>query len=209
MKELFRELLKKDKNVVKSEDIYRMFPDLNENAVQSKIKRCLRGGELKRLYKGVYAVNTFYTHKSVAEEQVAQAIDDQAYLSGLAALRFHNLIPEVVNFKTFFGIKSAKINASNIHFEIKKVDPELTSFGIEEIMVEDKCFRIADPARAIFDTFLTLRVSPKSRKQICAYLRIEDDDVDKIDWSKAFLYANHFKNNLAQEIALAMVSDNQ
>lgn len=138
MKELFRELLKNDRTVIRYVEIYKMFPKLNENAVQSKIKRCLRGGELQRLYKGVYAVNTSYSHKSVAEEQVAQAIDHRAYLSGLAALRFHNLIPEVVNFKTFFETKNAKISSTNINFEIRKVNPELTSFGIEEINVDNK-----------------------------------------------------------------------
>jgi predicted transcriptional regulator of viral defense system len=207
MKELFRVLLKNNKSVVKSEEIYKMFPDLNENAVQSKIKRCLRGGELQRLYKGVYVVNTFYTHKSVEEEQVAHAIDNRAYLSGLAALRFHNLIPDVINFKTFFGTKSAKINTSNICFEIKKVDPELTVFGIEEIKVDNKCFRVAEPVRAIFDTFLSLKISPKTRRQICAYLRIEDDDADSIDWNKARLYVKHFRNKLALEIASAMASE--
>lgn len=207
MKELFRELLKNDRTVIRSEEIYKMFPKLNENAVQSKIKRCLRGGELQRLYKGVYAVNTSYSHKSVAEEQVAQAIDNKAYLSGLAALRFHNLIPEVVNFKTFFGTKSAKISSSNINFEIKKVDLELTSIGIEEIKVDNKIFRVAEPARAIFDTFLSLKMSPKTKDQICSYLRIEDEDVEKIDWSKGALYASHIKTELARDIASAMVNE--
>lgn len=208
MKELFRQLLKNNRSVINSEDIYKMFPGLNENAVQSKIKRCLRDRELQRLYKGVYLVNTSYTHKPIAEEEVAQAIDKHAYLSGLAALRFHNLIPEVVNFKTFFGTKSTIINVSPIHFEIKKISLELTSLGIEEIKVYDKYFRVAEPARAILDTFLILRISPRSRKQICAYLRIEDDDEDKVDWSKALIYASHFKSNLAQEIASAMVCEN-
>lgn len=207
MKELFRELLKNDRTVIRSVEIYKMFPKLNANAVQSKIKRCLRGGELQRLYKGVYAVNTSYSHKSVAEEQVAQAIDHRAYLSGLAALRFHNLIPEVVNFKTFFGTKNAKISSNNINFEIRKVNPELTSFGIEEINVDNKIFRVAEPERAIFDTFLSLKMSPKTKYQICSYLRIEDDDAEKIDWKKGFLYASHIKTELAHKIASAMANE--
>jgi len=32
---------------------------------------------------------------------VAHVIDHTAFLSGLAALRFHNLIPETINYKTF------------------------------------------------------------------------------------------------------------
>lgn len=207
MKELFKELLKNDKTVVKSEEIYKMFPNLNENAVQSKIKRCLRGGELQRLYKGVYAVNSTYSHRSISEEQVAQAIDNTAYLSGLAALRFHNLIPEVVNFKTFFGTKGIQISANNISFEIKKIDPELTLIGIEEISVEDKIFRIATPARAIFDIFMGLKMAPKTRNQICSYLRIEDEDANKIDWSEALIYASHIKSELAHKIALAMANE--
>jgi hypothetical protein len=119
MKALFRELLKSDVSIVTSEDIYKMFPNINENAVQAKIKRCLSGGELIRLYKGIYAVNSSYSHKGIAEEQVAQAIDHSAYLSGIAALRFHNLIPEVVKFKTFFGVKKVKVDTKDIHFEIK------------------------------------------------------------------------------------------
>lgn len=80
MKALFRELLKSNLSVVRSADIYQMFPDLNENAVQAKIKRCLKCGELRRLYKGIYVVNPLYSHRAIAEEQVAQAIDSKAYL---------------------------------------------------------------------------------------------------------------------------------
>ena len=207
MKTLFRELLKNDVTVVTSGDIYKMFPELNENAVQAKIKRCLSGGELLRLYKGVYALNASYSHRAVAEEQVAQAIDKQSYLSGLAALRFHNLIPEVVNFKIFFGTKNANVNSSNIRFEIKKIDSELTSLGIEEVKVADKTFRVADPVRAIFDVFLGLKMSPKTRNQICAYLRIEDEDAERIDWSQAFFYASRLNSELANSIAHAMATE--
>ena len=207
MKILFKELLKKNVSIVTSEDIYKMFPDLNENAVQAKIKRCLRGGELVRLYKGIYAVNNSYSHKAIAEEHVAQTIDSKAYLSGIAALRFHNLIPEIVNFKTFFGTKKVKVDAKDIHFEIKKVDPALTSFGIEEITVGGSKFRVADPTKAILDIFVLMKTSPKTRSQICAFLRIEDEEAEKINWSKARVYADQMKNNLAQSIATAMMNE--
>ena len=207
MKALFRELLKGDLSIVTSEDIYKMFPDLNENAVQAKIKRCLSGGELVRLYKGIYAVNNSYSHKGVTEEQIAQAIDHSAYLSGVAALRFHNLIPEIVNFKTFFGTKKVKVDTKDIHFEIKKVDSELTSFGIEEIAVGGSKFRVADPVKAILDTFVSMKASPKTRSQICAFLRIDDEEAEKINWSKARAYADRMKNDLAQSIATAMMNE--
>ena len=207
MKALFRELLKGDLSIVTSGDIYKMFPDLNENAVQAKIKRCLRGGELVRLYKGIYAVNNAYSHKAVAEEQIAQTIDHNAYLSGVAALRFHNLIPEIVNFKTFFGTKKVKVDTKDIHFEIKKVDPELTSFGIEEIAVGGSKFRVADPVKAILDTFVSMKTSPKTRSQICAFLRIDEEEAEKINWSKARAYANRMKTDLAQSIATAMMNE--
>ena len=207
MKALFRELLKGDLSIVTSEDIYKMFPDLNENAVQAKIKRCLSGGELVRLYKGIYAVNNSYSHKALAEEQIAQTIDHSAYLSGIAALRFHNLIPEVVNFKTFFGTKKVKVDTKDIHFEIKKVDPELTLFGIEEIAVGGSKFRVADPVKAILDTFVSMKTSPKTRSQICAFLRIDDEEAEKINWSKARSYADRMRNDFAQSIATAMMNE--
>lgn len=140
MKALFRELLKSDLGIVTYKDIYKMFPDLNENAVQAKIKRCLRGGELIRLYKEIYAVNNSQSHKAIAEEQVAQAIDHSAYLSGLAALRFHNIIPEIVNFKTFFGTKKSTVDRKDIHFEIRKVEnkfaisSELTKMNLKKLI---------------------------------------------------------------------------
>lgn len=207
MKALFRELLKTNRTLVTSEDIYKMFPDLNENAVQAKIKRCLRGGELVRLYKGIYAVNSSYSHRTVAEEQIAQTIDQSAYLSGMGALRFHNLVPEIVNFKTFFGSKQAKVDTQDIHFEIKKVDLAQTSFGVEEITVGDSKFRIADPAKAILDTFLMMRISPKTRGQICAFLRIDEEEAEKINWSQGPKYAQRMSNGLAKKIATAMTNE--
>lgn len=207
MKTLFRELLKGDLSIIRSEDIYKMFPDLNKNAVQAKIKRCLHGGELVRLYKGIYAVNNSYSHKAMAEEQIAQAIDHSAYLSGVAALRFHNLIPEIVNFKTFFGTKKVKVDSKDLHFEIKKVNPELMSFGIEEMTVGQSKFRVADPVKAILDIFVSMKTAPKTRIQICRFLRIDEEEAEKIHWSKARSYANRMKNDLAQSIATAMMNE--
>ena len=207
MKVLFRELLKGDISIVTSGDIYKMFPDLNKNAVQAKIKRCLRGGELVRLYKGIYAVNNSYSHKAIAEEQVAQAIDHFAYLSGVAALRFHNLIPEIVNFKTFFGTKKATVDTKDIYFEIKKVDLEQTSFGVEEITVGGTNYRVADPVKAILDAFVSLKTSPKTRRQICAFLRIDEDESEKIKWHNAAAYADRMKSGLAHTIATAMINE--
>lgn len=207
MKALFRELLKRDLSIVTSEQIYKMFPDLNENAVQAKIKRCLKGEELIRLYKGIYAVNSSYSHKAFAEEQVAQAIDHSAYLSGIAALRFHNLIPEIVNFKTFFGAKKVKVDKKDIHFEIKRVDHDQTLFGVEEIAVGGSKFRVADPVKAILDTFISMKTSPKTRRQICFFLRIDEDEAEKINWSNAKVYAGRMKTELAHSIATAMVNE--
>ncbi len=207
MKELFRELLKKDATIVTSEDIYEMFPDLNENAVQAKIKRCLKGGELVRLYKGIYALNKAYSHRALAEEQVARTIDKNSFLSGMGALRFHNLIPEVVNFKTFYGTKSAKIDIPEIHFEIKKIDTELTTFGIEEVSTGEGTVRVAEPVRAILDTFMALKMSPKTREQICAYLRIEEEDAEKLNWNNVSEYARQMKSKLATSVAAAMLNE--
>ncbi len=207
MKALFRELLKGDLNIVTSADVYKMFPELNKNAVQAKIKRCMSGGEITRLYKGIYVVSSSYSHRAIAEEQVAQAIDHSAYLSGIAALRFHNLVPDVVNFKTFFGTKKVTVDTKDVHFEIKKVDIEQTAFGVDEVVIAGSKFRVADPAKAILDTFVSLKASPKTRDQICAFLRIDEDDVEKINWASANAYADRMKSDLAKSIATAMMNE--
>ncbi len=209
MNTLFKELLRKGDPIATSGDIYHLFPHLNANAVQAKIKRCLKSGELKRLYKGVYSLNSEYLKKPVFEEKVAQAIDDSAFLSGLGALRYHNLIPEIVNYKTFFGRKSAKVNQKHIRFEIKKIPLDQINFGVESVSVAGTRMRIADPVRAIMDALIEQNLSPKNRYQICSYFRIDEDEAESIHWEKASLYAFKFRNNrLAKEIANAMMNNN-
>ena len=83
----------------------------------------------------------------------------------------------------------------------------MTSLGVEEVKVADNTFRVADPVRAMFDTFLGLQMSRKTRCQFCAYLRIEDEDAERIDWSKASRYARRFNSDLADSIAHAMATE--
>lgn len=205
MKNLTFKLVKKGEAIITSDDIYNLYPDLNANAVQAKIKRCLKSGELKRLYKGVYAVNQELLKKPLAEESVAQIIDPKAFLSGLAALRFHNLIPETINFKTFTGAKSAKIHSGNMNFEIRKTAEDQLGFGIQTINVNGQKVRIADPVRAIMDTLIEQKLAPKNRNQICAFLRIDEDELESIPWKNAEKYAYKYRNSkLAKKIAAAM-----
>lgn len=206
MKSLFIMLLKKGDSVVTSKDIYKLYPKLKESAVQAKIKRCLKSGEIKRMFKGVYTLSQDLIRKPIAEEAVAQAIDESAFLSGLGALRFYNLIPEIVNYKTFLGTKSAKVDAGNIHFEIKKLPDDQVTFGVDSIPVSGGSIRVADPVRAIMDTLIEQKLAPKNRNQICSFLRIDEDEAAGIAWDKAPSYAYKFRNNrLAKVIASAMM----
>ncbi len=204
MKALFKEILKRDEPVITSEEIYKMFPELSESAVQAKIKRCLKGGELIRLYKGVYTLNSEFTKRPLLEEQVALAIDNKSFLSGLGALRFHNLIPEIVKYKTFLGTKEARVDSGNIHFEIKRMPEDQTIFGIEHVKLASETIRVADPIRAIMDILLNQKLELKNREQVLSYFRIEEDDTVNITWSTAFQYAKRFRNSSAQKIAQAL-----
>lgn len=205
MKNLTLELIKRGDAIVTSVDIYKLYPDLNENAVQAKIKRCLKSGELNRLYKGVYSINQELLKKPVIEENLAQVIDSESFLSGLAALRFHNLIPETINFKIFTGTKAAKIHSNNMNFEIRKVADDQLRFGIETVKVNGNSLRVADPVRAVMDTLMEQKLVPQNRKQICAYLRIDEDEADTIPWEIAESYAHRYRNSkMAKQIAAAM-----
>jgi predicted transcriptional regulator of viral defense system len=205
MKNLTLNLIKKGDAIITANDIYNLYPNLNANAVQGKIKRCLKSGELKRLYKGVYTVNQELLKKPIDEESVAKIIDHCSFLSGLAALRFHNLIPETIHFKTFTGAKEAKVHSGNINFEIRKKAADQLGFGIETFKINNQEVRIADPVRAIMDTLLEQNLEPKNRSQICAFLRIDEDESDAIPWKNAELYAFKYRNaKLAKKIAAAM-----
>jgi predicted transcriptional regulator of viral defense system len=204
MNTLMRELLKRDETVIKAELIYSIFSDLNENAVRAKIKRSLKSGDLIRLYKGVYTINPEFSKRPILDETVAQAIDERAFLSGIGALRFHDLIPEVVKFKTFFGLKEASVDAEPVHFRIKRLREDLMNFGIEEVKVPAGLLRISDPVRAIMDALLAQRFTPKNQAQICSFLRIEEDEADQISWKKAVGYAEHFGTKAARDLAKAM-----
>jgi hypothetical protein len=52
-----------------------------------------------------------------------------------------------------------------------------------------------------------MKTSPETRSQICAFLRIDDDEAEKIDWNNANAYADRMKSELAHSIATAMMNE--
>ncbi|MDX2110777.1 MAG: hypothetical protein SFY80_11105 [Verrucomicrobiota bacterium] len=151
----------------------------NKGALTHQLSRWSREGKVLPLRRGVYALADAYRKQRVQPAALANALYTPSYLSGLWALGFYGLIPEMVISFTSVSTRVTRQfeNAfGNFHYSNMK---QSAFFGYEARMIDGVSVLIAAPEKALLDHWhLTPGVWTSERLDAMRYQNYEL--VDKV-----------------------------
>ncbi len=134
--------------VFKYADIFKWYPDANEQTVKQNLKYWIKKGWIERLKKGVYK---FSDVKIKDEFVLAAFLDDGSYISLETALSFYNMLPEYPYEITSVTLgKTKRFRTKYGVFSFRHIKKELF-FGFVQKQVEGGIVKIAEKEKALFD----------------------------------------------------------
>ncbi|MDP2736877.1 MAG: hypothetical protein Q8O59_03840 [bacterium] len=177
-------------------EVKNIFPDFESRRFYEWQKK----GYIKKLSKLFY----IFVNKQAGENEIcfiANKLVEPSYLSLEYALRYYNLIPEMVYLITSVTTRKTKMIETPIsNFQYRSVKENLF-FGYKIVKMSGVSFKIAEPEKALLD-FLYLRSDIKNENDI-EELRINQDIFHEIiNKEKMKKYAEMFDSKtLSKKIA--------
>jgi len=178
----------KNRLLIDVREVRQIFPDFESRRFYEWQKK----GYIKKLSRLFYV----FSDRNINEAEnnfIANKLFEPSYISLESALRYYNLIPEVVFLTTSVTTRKTKLLKTPIgDFQYRKVKEKLF-FGYRIINAGQIAYKIADPEKALLD-FLYLRSDIKSEGDIFE-LRINGESYREIiDQNKLKQYLGVFNS---------------
>jgi len=178
----------KNRLLIDVREVRQIFPDFESRRFYEWQKK----GYIKKLSRLFYV----FSDRNINEAEnnfIANKLLEPSYISLESALRYYNLIPEVVFLTTSVTTRKTKLLKTPIgDFQYRKVKEKLF-FGYRIINAGQIAYKIADPEKALLD-FLYLRSDIKSEGDIFE-LRINGESYrEVIDQNKLKQYMEVFNS---------------
>ena len=178
----------KNRLLIDVREVRQIFPDFESRRFYEWQKK----GYIKKLSRLFYV----FSDRNINEVEnnfIANKLLEPSYISLESALRYYNLIPEVVFLTTSVTTRKTKLLKTPIgDFQYRKVKEKLF-FGYRIINAGQIAYKIADPEKALLD-FLYLRSDIKSKGDIFE-LRINEESYrEVIDQNKLKQYLGVFNS---------------
>ena len=178
----------KNRLLIDVREVRQIFPDFESRRFYEWQKK----GYIKKLSRLFYV----FSDRNINEAEnnfIANKLLEPSYISLESALRYYNLIPEVVFLTTSVTTRKTKLLKTPIgDFQYRKVKEKLF-FGYRIINAGQIAYKIADPEKALLD-FLYLRSDIKSKGDIFE-LRINEESYrEVIDQNKLKQYLGVFNS---------------
>lgn len=171
-------------------EVKSVFPDFESRRFYEWQKK----GYITKITKLFYV----FTDKKASEAEIcfiANKLLEPSYISLEYALRYYNLIPEIVYLITSVGSRKTKMIKSSTGNFSYRVIKESLFFGYKIIEIGGVSFKIAEPEKALLD-FLYLRSDIRNEDDI-EELRINWDVFHEIiDPEKLAEYAKAFNSKV-------------
>lgn len=166
--------------------------------------RWQRQGKVEKIRNGLY-LNGGHRLRSVVDlYSIANRMYVPSYVSTISALRYYNLIPEIVYGVTSISTKKTKeFNFKQTLFSYQQVKSSLF-FGFQAIQWRKSSFYIATPEKALLD--LAYLEPLFSEAAWLEEMRFDEEELrDGIDWNLMMVYANRIESETVnQRIALLL-----
>lgn len=155
-------------------------------APNEKIRALEKDGQLIRLKRGLYVVNSEVSGKPVNVCLCANHIYGPSYVSLQWALRWYGLIPEQVHTMTSVTTKRSRMFENALgRFTYEQVKPDYFAIGVHMVEEGGVSFLMANREKALCDLILhDSYLPPQSVKGLWQYL--EEDIRFDVDELKSF-----------------------
>ncbi|MDA3941629.1 MAG: hypothetical protein PF693_20360 [Spirochaetia bacterium] len=168
----------------------------SDNRLYSLIKRAIAKGEIIHLRRGLYCLPKKYLKKHINLYAVAQHIYGPSYISLESALSWHGWIPEAVYTLTSVSYNKSRDQKTPLgNFSYSHVPQNIFYESVERhIDQEGYIFFMAKPLKALVDYIYINKIDWGSLDFLLKSLRIEKEELDKLQSRDFDLLAANYKN---------------
>jgi len=176
---------------------------------RDKIKKLNQDGDLIHVKQGLYLLGPDYD-RTYSLEVMAGMIYGPSCISFEYALSYHGLIPEKVQTITCLCFKRDKNFKTVIgEFNYKYIAKEKYYIGIEYHQTENGNFFIASKEKAICDMVFKEKLSNNNEtfEYLCKFLRIEEDELLKLDITLLISIAELYKRKSVDQVISTLIKN--
>lgn len=145
------------------------------------INNALKKGEIIKLRRGLYILNSKYLSHPASKYYLASRILDHSYISFGSALSFHRWIPERVTAIMSATAQTRKKSFANEYGRFYYFPIPINCYeyftGVERFEDQHQPFFMASPLRAICDLIYSQKINNANTEYLIHSLRVEMDDV--------------------------------
>ena len=168
---------------------------------RDKITDLLRQGAIIRVKKGIYVFGERYTRRPYSREVLANMVYGPSYVSLDYALHYYGLIPERVEAVTSVTCnRGRRFTTPHGLFIYRGIAMSAYQIGIDQVMIEGgRSFLIATKEKALADKIhddrgTAIRTQEEMRTYLLDSLRIDDEELARLDAEKVSLIAERYKS---------------
>ena len=168
---------------------------------RDKITDLLRQGAIIRVKKGIYVFGERYTRRPYSREVLANMIYGPSYISLDYALHYYGMIPERVEAVTSVTCSRGRRFSTPVGlFIYRGISMNAYQIGIDQVVLEGgRTFLIAVPEKALSDKIhddrgTAIRTQQEMRTYLLDSLRIDDEELARLDAEKVSLIAERYKS---------------
>jgi len=173
------------------------------------LKRAVGSGELLRIVRGLYCLDTRFLRARITPLELAQRIQGPSYLSLESALSYHGWIPEAVYTVTSTSLERSRTFVTPLGvFSYTRVPQSLFYSGVNRVITEDGgSFLMAEPLKALCDYVYVHHCPWDSAAPVRESLRVDEQALAELNAASFEPLLNQYRSCHMQRFLLGFRKD--
>jgi hypothetical protein len=173
------------------------------------LKRAVGSGELLRIVRGLYCLDTRFLRARINPLELAQRIQGPSYLSLESALSYHGWIPEAVYTVTSTSLERSRTFDTPLGvFSYTRVPQSRFYSGVNRVVTEDGgSFLMAEPLKALCDYVYAHHCPWDSVTPVRESLRVDEQALAELDAASFEPLLNQYRSRHMQRFLLGFRKD--
>lgn len=173
------------------------------------LKRAVGNGEILRIVRGLYCLDTRFLGARINPLELAQRIQGPSYISLESALSYHGWIPEGVYTVTSASLERSRTFETPLGvFSYTRVPQSRFYSGVSRFVTEDGgSFLMADPLKALSDYVYAHNCLWDSASPVRESLRVDEHALAELDASSFEPLLHQYRSSHVQRFLLGFRKD--